>query len=85
MDLSSKLAIILDHFSNPDKQKLLTESPAKLAAKAAKLLHKASACARDAEGHLGSDAVRWALQACVVYLHQAALLEQPQALGVNTK
>ena len=85
MGLSDKLAIILEHFSNPDKQKLLSESPARLAAKAAKLLQKSSACERDVEGYLGADAVRWALQACVLYLHQAAVLEQPQALGVNTK
>ena len=84
MDLSAKLAIILEHFSNPDKQRLLTEAPARLGTKAAKLLQKASGCDRNAEGYLGADAVRWALQAAVVYLHQAAVLEQPQALGVNT-
>ena len=85
MDMSVKLAMMLEHFSHPDKQRLLTETPARLGTKAAKLQQKASGCERNAEGYLGADAVRWALQAAVLYLHQAVVLEQPQALGVNTR
>lgn len=84
-DLPARVAYILDHFSSPDMAKLMCEAPERLASKAAKQLQKALDCERDSEGVAQPEAIHRALQACLSYLHQAALLERPKALGPNIR
>ncbi len=61
---------------NPRQAEMRANNPEQLASQAAEMLRKASGCERDPEGKPTGQAVSFALQACLLYLHQAALLEE---------
>ena len=63
-------------YHNPRQADMLASSPDQLASQAAELLRKAEGCERDPEGRPSGQAVQYALQACLVYLHQAAVLQE---------
>lgn len=71
-------------YHNPKQADMLASSPAQLAKQAAELLRKAEGCERDPEGRPSGHAVQFALQACLVYLHQAAVLQE-RHLAVDTR
>ena len=67
--------------SSSPQADMLTESPERLAKTAASLLKDAEGCERDSEGRPSEQAVQLALQACLSYLHQAAVLKEKNLPG----
>ena len=63
---------------------MLAESPTHLATQAEQLMQQALTCERDASHAPTAQAVQLAIQACTVYMHQAAVLREKK-LSVDVR
>jgi len=75
-ETGDSFAAILPLFSNPRQADMLASRPEHLAKQAADMLRKAEESERDPEGRPSGQAVQFALQACILQLHQAAVLAE---------
>lgn len=76
IEMGDSFAAILPLFSNPRQADMLASRPEHLAKQAADMLRKAEESERDPEGRPSGQAVQFALQACILQLHQAAVLAE---------
>ncbi|DBA73380.1 hypothetical protein WJX77_008649 [Trebouxia sp. C0004] len=75
-EMGDSFAAVLPLFSNPQQADMLASRPEHLAKQAADMLRKVEESERDPEGRPSGQAVQFALQACILHLHQAAVLAE---------
>ena len=66
----------IDFDNNPKRVGMLAAQPATLAQTAAGLLKQSEGVSRDAEGRPVLEAIEFAVQAGLAYLHRAALMQR---------
>ena len=62
--------------TNPQQEAMLAKTPGQVAKQMGDMLRKAEKTERDSEGRPSAPAVRYAIEACLLCLHHAALLQE---------
>ena len=79
------IAAWLAYLTNPNQEDMLKADPAQLERQAEQVMGKAEGTERHEQGYMRSKGLRFAFQAALTYLHQAAVLQDQGGSGVNVR